>query len=416
MISSYYMFCIYSVTMSHGPYLDRKNIGSVSDNQQKSAYMKWKKAILINLAVILAIVAGLAVFFTTPFGQPALKTILLVPEVVPSFPVKPLGWVSKAPAVSEVNLQVGDKEIKADLYRPKDNKEHPAVIFTLGTIVTRKDPAVTKFAQALARTGFVVLLPDLPDFLSGFIWTDSVETLISSVQYLENQEYVVQDRIGLIGFCVGGSVSILAAEDKTISDKVNFIIAVSPYFDTYTSLKAIFTEQIGEPGNLRSWQSALVTKETLARGFIELVNDQNDREVFRQWFLRRKLFDTPKLELKEDSRKIFDFITNSDYVRYDQFWENLPQETKAVLLELSPKEKIGNLRANVFILNDKKDTLVPSAEGKQLTESLTRDKVNYLEIDSFEHVRPGTKLPRWAATKQIYRIFGFIYVFFSKVS
>src|SRR3990167_10315953 len=133
--------------------------------------MKWKKAILINLAVILAIVAGLAVFFTTPFGQPALKTILLVPEVVPSFPVKPLGWVSKAPAVSEVNLQVGDKDIKADLYKPQDNKMHPAIVFTLGTVITRKDETVAKFAKTLSRLGLVVLVPDLPDFLSGFVWT-----------------------------------------------------------------------------------------------------------------------------------------------------------------------------------------------------------------------------------------------------
>src|SRR3990167_7212787 len=98
----------------------------------------WKKALLINFAVVLVLLGSLAVFFATPWGRPVLKTLLLVPEVVPNFPIRPLKFFSREPTIEEITLKVGDKDIKADLYKPNDNKKHPAVVFTLGTIVTRK--------------------------------------------------------------------------------------------------------------------------------------------------------------------------------------------------------------------------------------------------------------------------------------
>src|SRR3989344_5063919 len=203
----------------------------------------WKKAFLANLTAILAIVAVLTVFFLTPLGKAHLRTFLLASEVIPNFPIKPLGYLSRDPFIQEITLKTSFVEVAADLYRPQDNKKHPAVIFTLGTIVNRKDAQVTKFAQALSRTGFVVLVPDLPDFMSGFVWTDSVNTLISSVEFLDEQDFVEKNKIGFAGFCVGASASVIAAEDSQIADKITFISAISPYFDLISLSEAVTTKQ-----------------------------------------------------------------------------------------------------------------------------------------------------------------------------
>src|SRR3990167_10261047 len=114
----------------------------------------WTRAILINLAVILAILAVLAIFFTIPFGRPVFTTLLLLPEAVPNFPIHPLKIFSKEPQLEEATIQIPGKEEKADLYRLNDNKTHPAIIFTLGALVTREDATVTRFAEALTRLGF----------------------------------------------------------------------------------------------------------------------------------------------------------------------------------------------------------------------------------------------------------------------
>jgi len=255
----------------------------------------WKKALLVNLAVILAIVASLAIFFATPWGRPALKTMLLVPEVVPNFPVKPLKLFSKKPKIEEVSLKVDGREVKANLYRLPDNKKHPAVVFILGILYSKDNPNVTSTAEILSRSGFVVLVPDLPDFQSGFVWIDSVNTLISSVEFLDKQNFVDQKKIGFAGFCVGASAAIIAAEDERIANKVNFIAAISPYFDLYSTVDAIRGRQIiDDDGSLQSWEPAGLTIETFYKGFINYIADEKERALLTRYFLEE---DTDTLEI-----------------------------------------------------------------------------------------------------------------------
>ena len=371
----------------------------------------WKRAILINLAVILAVVAALAIFFATPAGSPALKTALLVPEVVPNFPVKPLRFLSREPKIEEITLKVAGKEIKADLYRLQDNKRHPAIIFTLGTIVTRKNPTVTKISQALARSGFVVLVPDLPDFLSGFVWIDSVNTLISSVEFLDEQGFVDDQKIGFAGFCVGASASIIAAENEKISDKVAFISAISPYFDLRQTTEAVTIKQaLDENELLEPWEPAKLSIETVQKGFINYVSNEQERQLLKEFFLENKEISEEKIaNFSTQTKAIYNLLTNVDWQKRDEVWSNLSPDLRDFLNQLSPSTNIANLKAKLFVLNDKKDTFVPRIEGVKLAKSLPKEQIFFVEVDSFEHVNPKTKLPRLVIMRQLWQLGGFIY-------
>ena len=189
----------------------------------------WKRALSINIKIILTLILVAAIFFLSPFGRPIYKTFMLVSETAPNFPIKPLNLLTKDPRVEQIEFKLGNRDVNAALYRPAGEGKHPAIIFTLGILFSRDNPNVVKFAQALARTGYVVLVPDLPDFLTGFVWTDSIDTLIASVEYLDGQEFVNKDKIGFTGFCVGGSAAIIASENEKIAKKVNFIAMVFYY-------------------------------------------------------------------------------------------------------------------------------------------------------------------------------------------
>src|SRR3989344_9066537 len=110
----------------------------------------FKKKIINALLTLLLLILLFVTFLITPWGRPVLKTLLLVPEVVPDFPIRPLKFFSREPTIEEVTLKVGDKDIKADLYKPNDNKTHPAIILTLGVVVTRKDKVI-KIGRASCR-------------------------------------------------------------------------------------------------------------------------------------------------------------------------------------------------------------------------------------------------------------------------
>jgi len=369
----------------------------------------WKRAILINFAVVLVLLVSLTVFFATPWGRPALKTLLLVPEVVPNFPIRPLKFFSKEPQVKEVAIQTGEKEIKADLYRPQDDKKHPSVVFTIGTIITKRDPVVTKFAQSLSRIGFVVLVPDLPDFLQGFVWTDSVNTLISSVEFLDRQPFVEKEKIGFAGFCVGASTSIVAAEDERIANKVNYIIAISPYFDILTSAGAVTTRKAKTDSGFISWEPTELTKEALYRGFINYINDGKEKDLLLEYFLKRQAIYSEINGLSPEAKIIYEFLSNQDPEKVEEIWQRAPQSAKDLVNNLSPSTRINKLKAKIFVLNDKKDTFIPRTEGEKLAKSLSKKQRYFVEIDTFEHVNPATKLERWAAIKQLFQLSRYVY-------
>src|SRR3989344_2041228 len=234
----------------------------------------WKRALSINIKIILTLILLLLIFLISPVGRPAYKAFLLVSESVPNFPIKPLNLLTKNPRVEQIEFRLENKNVNAALYRPAVEGKHPAIIFTLGILFSRDNPNVVKFAQALARTGYVVLVPDLPDFLTGFVWTDSIDTLIASVEYLDGQEFVNKDKIGFTGFCVGGSAAIIASENEKIAKKVNFIATISPYYDLISLSEAVILKQAKvDDEEFITWRPAKLSTETVQKGFINYVPD-----------------------------------------------------------------------------------------------------------------------------------------------
>lgn len=377
-----------------------------------------KKSLVQSFLLAFFLIVGFLVFLVTPWGRPLGKALILLPEVVPNFPIRPLKFISKNPNIEEVTIKtVEQKEAKADLYRPADNKKHPAVVFTLGTMVTRKDTNVTRFAQALSRLGFVVLVPDLPDFISGFVWTDSVERLVSSIEFLDKQVFVDNKKIGFAGFCVGASASIIAAENENISDKVAFISAVSPYFDLF-SLSEATTTRLAEDGKggWEVWEPHPLTVQSVQKGFINYLPDAQERQLLTGLFLEQKGIKKEQIEdLSVKAFYVYSFLSNSDKAKMSQLWQQLPDDGRKLLSTLSPSSRIGQLKAKLFVLNDKKDTYVPKIEGEKLARSLPKNQVHFVAVDSFEHVNPKTKLKRLAAIKGFWQLGNYLYRIFAYI-
>src|SRR3989344_319984 len=371
----------------------------------------FKKKIINALFTLLLLIILVISFLVTPWGRPVGKTILLVPEVIPDFPIRPLKFFSREPTIEEVTLKVGDKDIKADLYKPNDNKTHPAIILTLGVVVTRKDKVITNFAQTISRLGFIVLVPDLPDFLSGFVWTDSVETMVSSVEYLEEQDFVLQDKIGFAGFCVGASASIVAAEDERIADRVAFIAAISPYYDLVSLSEAVVKRQSeNEEGKLEMWEPAQLSVDSVRKGFINYVPDDEEKKTLENHFYNNlPLVDEDIEKLSYEGKQIRKFLEYSENKDSRNIWDGFPQEGMNLLNQLSPKNRIDQLEAKLFILSDKQDTFVPRIEGNKFKENVTKDKFYFIEVDSFEHVNPSTNLKRWSVLKQLFYLSRYLY-------
>ena len=90
----------------------------------------------IRFGVILVVLTVVLYFVAGP-GSLALRTALLVPHILPSAPVRPLGWFTPTPVVETVQINWSTGSAMADLYRPNDDRVHGAMIIYLGCLAGR---------------------------------------------------------------------------------------------------------------------------------------------------------------------------------------------------------------------------------------------------------------------------------------
>jgi carboxymethylenebutenolidase len=84
-------------------------------------------------------------------------------------------------------------------------------------------PHIQEVAERFARAGFVVLAPDLyhgrqaaePDEARKLSMEldrpAAVQEIIAALQYLQDQDFVAPKKVGLVGWCMGGALTITTA-------------------------------------------------------------------------------------------------------------------------------------------------------------------------------------------------------------
>jgi dienelactone hydrolase len=129
--------------------------------------------------------------------------------------------------------------LRLDLYRPADLAGSAfaspvGVVASLGMFAhSTDDTRFNRFCRCLARCGFWVFAPHHPDLSTYRYAPAAVQRIIAAFSHSERLLQKTDDpaarktttggRVGLLGLCFGGSASLLAAADPTISDRVAFV-------------------------------------------------------------------------------------------------------------------------------------------------------------------------------------------------
>ncbi len=93
-------------------------------------------------------------------------------------------------------------------------------------------PHIKSIADRLALAGYIAIAPDLyhgkstvaeeeaKHLLNGLDWTRAIDELIGAATYLRQQQHVPS--VGVVGFCVGGALAVLAAARPEVNAYVPF--------------------------------------------------------------------------------------------------------------------------------------------------------------------------------------------------
>lgn len=344
----------------------------------------------------------------------ASRTAVFFFKVFPMLPSRPIDWVTSTPRVENARYPTCDGTAEGDLYLPSTGGPHPGILVCLGVVPFGVEhPQVSVLGKALARAGFAALLywsPKMRDFQLDPI---DIENIPLAYRWLIERPDVDSTRSGLIGTCVGGSFSIMAAASALIRDRIAFLSAYAPYSSMETFARDIASAS-RTVGSLREpWQVDPLTRKV----FIHSVTahlEPGEAEQLRQSFASSPPADLDSSTLSPDGQIIYALLAVKDVDGASSALRSLPPVLQQRLASLSPVNYLKDIRAPLItLLHDRGDQVIPVGESHRLLAALNgREGIYYTEMQ-FQHLDPAKgKLPLFHLMREFGKFIRAVYPIF----
>lgn len=316
------------------------------------------------------------------FFQYQIKATLFLLELIPNNLIKPLSWVTSKPTVTQVSYKTEKGEqIYADLWLPKDGGESPGMVLHLGVDIDKTDPRAQQMANAMARLGIATLVPNLNSLHKRRVLETSKQELISAHQFLSEHKNIDSGKTGFVAFCASAGLAAVAGGDIRISQEIEFLFLVNPYYDFANIYSAITTHTITNEGKSLAWQPHFKTVEIYNREAVNILTNESEREILWDILVRRKPTQLEARDFGELSQEQFTDLSREGKNTYMGLTSQTPEEAKLHFdqrtsdqerfrLELSPATFAEEIKARTFIVADTNNVYIPFTEAKELHQSV----------------------------------------------
>jgi dienelactone hydrolase len=329
------------------------------------------------LVALVALIGGLALWHP---ARVAVQALLLLPALFPSAPFDPLSLVTGAPVREERAYTYTGGTVDASLFHPAPGGgRHGAIILLLGAGDLPRSDLAVHFAQALARLGVVVLLPETSGMLAEHLTFDEVDAIRASVTVLADEADVDVERVGVIGLSASGGVSLVAAGQADLRDRLSFVNSFGSYDDARSLLLDVASRSIVVDGHDQVWQPEARTVDVVDNALADAGLDQAQRAELR---------------------------AGTSRARATQILMGLPPRAAEALARISPSVYLGQIRAHVYLMHDVDDTFIPFTQSRDLVAHAPQGLVQrYTEFSIFAHVIPDRPVPWQTFLPDLWRLF-----------
>ena len=365
--------------------------------------MRWRRRIGVVLLVVAVVLAALVAWKPTRVG---LQTAVLLPNLLDAGP-KPLTLFSAEPQRKPVPYRdavggTGDPEL-AELWLPawaSSDQRAGAMLLVLGVNnVGRNHPVVARVADGLARTGVAVLVPDSRVLLEGRLEVGEIDGVVRAFQLLAARPEVDPERVGIVGFSVGGSLALLAAADGRIANDVAWVNAFGAFADAGSYLASVSAHAYrGLEGEEVAWTPSELAREVYLRFMLDQVADPADRRALDRAYgaailaAERPAADSDVREglATDGARAIHDLLTAASLDAAEASIERLDAGSGDFIDAISPARHLAGLAAEVHLMHETEDHHVPFVETRALADALrgSRQLEAHTEFRLFDHVQP----------------------------
>jgi dienelactone hydrolase len=327
----------------------------------------------------------LAVFLLAKPVRVGVKTLATIVKLGLSYK-KNTGDVPGDVIVKEVIFNCGDREIAANLYRPKNRRKYSAIILAHGAIKGGKDDRALRFGgQSLASAGYIALAPQLENLNRLRLHQDDVNALVECVKYLSRQEFC-NGKVGLLGACLSAPLVFLAAASPDIKQNVAVITCWGGFYNINEWLQAVLAQRYIDDGEVIPWKPRQLLIEEAPKWLIELSPDAADRACLQEIFEGNDS-DSEKKRLSPSGRATYELLSNREPEKVKDLWQRLDPKLRQTLDSLSPHTKVDAHRTKIAIIHTFNDDVIPWVESCKLRDSIDRGGKIYFRIfKQFYHV------------------------------
>lgn len=320
-----------------------------------------------RLALVLLVVA-IAILWR-PFLRPVGAGAILVADIYSSalWDRNVAAYVTPPPRIEDGPERIGAQDMRVTWWIPGWGSRHPVVMLVNGaTEKGNDDPETRRLGEALARAGYMVMLPEFPFIKAGKLERDATALLDAAFAGAIARPEAKGMAAGAFGFSVGGGMLLAAASRSGSLSTASYVGALGAYFDLDTYLASVLSSTQRRSGTLEPWDADAEVRLRLPVAAAEALGDATDREriIAQLRATGGRLSGEPPSGLRDESAQLWRVLAATDYDIALERLHQLPASLREVFDSLSPSTAWSGLRPPVFWLHDVGDRFEPVSEAE----------------------------------------------------
>lgn len=293
----------------------------------------------------------------------------------------------------EVTLPLLGRGVRARLYS-KSGARGPGLVLAHGVHYAGIDEKrLIPFARELSRAGFTVLTPELRDIADYRITRDSLDVLVESVRYLsERRDWISGERVGLMGFSFAGGLSLVAATDPRLDNRLSFVTSVGGHHDLERVLHFFTRNQIDTPRGVSNLKAHEYGLAVLVYDSLDRFVPTEDRPIMRQALKAWLMEDRPRARaaasqrVTHEAEHLFQLLEGERLHELAPELERVIVERRPELEALSSRGHLARSRVPIHLLHGTGDTVIPPSETEWAAKELGTAPHEALVSPLLEHV------------------------------
>jgi dienelactone hydrolase len=314
--------------------------------------------------VVLVVAVGLA---WRPLIRPGLQALVVVSDIYTTalWHWNAAATVSPPPRESDTRERFAGFEMRVSWWRPGWADRHPGVMLANGaTSAGNDDPETRRLAEALARGGYLVMLPEFAFLKEGRLEPGATAQMDAAFAMLRDSPETADRPAGAFGFSIGGGMMLAAAGHGGALARADYLAVLGTYYDLDTYLASVASGTQARGGALEPWSADREVVDRLPAAALDAMHDGRDRTALRA-ALDAGGYQTVLVRLRE-----------------------LPSSARETFEQLSPRTAWATLRPPVFWLHDANDRFEPIAEAEAAVAAAREGRTELTVSHLISHAAP----------------------------